>query len=102
MGPRRLFASSSRSLKPAPLHVDAKPMTFPLAIGRGTCSGCETQLVVIEHALAHAIPDEARAEAIRAVVTIGRGEQLVVADADGAFVCPVGGQSGRLHALSMS
>ena len=79
-----------------------KPMTFPLAIGRGTCSGCETQLVVIEHALAHAIPDEARAEAIRAVVTIGRGEQLVVADADGAFVCPVCGQSGRLHALSMS
>jgi len=78
------------------------PMTFPLAIGRGQCSRCKTQLVVIEHTLANAIPDQARAEAMRAVVTIRRDEQLVVANEDGTFTCPVCEQAGRLHALTVN
>jgi len=77
-------------------------MNFPLAVGRGQCAKCGTDLVVIEHALANAIPEEARAEAMRAVVTIGRNERLVVANEDGTFACPVCEQTGRLHALTLN
>jgi predicted RNA-binding Zn-ribbon protein involved in translation (DUF1610 family) len=78
------------------------PMNIRIAVGRGQCGNCGTDLVVIEHALAYAIPDEARAEAMRAVMTIGREEQLVIADEDGTFACPVCGQSGRLQALTLN
>jgi hypothetical protein len=77
-------------------------MNFRIPVGRGQCGNCGTDLVVIEHALAYAIPDEARAEAMRAVMTIGRDEQLVIANEDGTFACPVCEQSGRLHALTLN
>ena len=39
---------------------------------------------------------------MRAVVTIGRNERLVVANEDGTFACPVCEQTGRLHALTLN
>jgi hypothetical protein len=74
-------------------------MTYPLAIGHGICSGCQTQLAVLEHTLANAIPDEARADAMRTVKAIEDEEHLVVANEDGTFICPVCSQAGRLQPI---
>jgi hypothetical protein len=71
-------------------------MTVTLSIGRGPCATCGSELAVIDHALAEAISEDARAQALRKTIPgIKTSELLVIANEDGTFTCPHCGRKGR-------